>query len=387
MDRIYLYIHDFRSSGVVRNALSYARRLASEHPTTLIAGYGDGFFRAEAERGPFSLAILSEQQRRSPRRAAIPRLRRWLRTQPAGVLMSMGVHGHPTVFPAVQGLAHVRRIYRFSNEVAGAIKGEGPLRQLWLKLLLRDAARVVLVGRAMAGHQIFKGALADGKAASIPNGVDRARSQALARAAAPHPWLESDVPVVIAVGRLRPQKNFELLVKAVALARADQRMRLIILGTGSPDERARLEQLAADFSDDFLLAGETANVFAWVSRAKVFALPSLWEGSALALLEAMAVGTPVIASRLAGDAADVLGEGRYGLLCDAHNVLEWRDALLRQLSERRVPPGDRADDYAIARTTDLYAKVVFDALSAPPSSVERVRWRLRGRGGRDSCTP
>jgi len=121
MDRIYLYIHDFRSSGVVRNALSYARRLASEHPTTLIAGYGDGFFRAEAERGPFSLAILSEQQRRSPRRAAIPRLRRWLRTQPAGVLMSMGVHGHPTVFPAVQGLAHVRRIYRFSNEVAGAI--------------------------------------------------------------------------------------------------------------------------------------------------------------------------------------------------------------------------------------------------------------------------
>jgi glycosyltransferase involved in cell wall biosynthesis len=363
MEHVYLYIHDFRSSGVVRNALSYARRLAGEHPTTLVVGYGDGFFRAEAERGPFALAILSEQKGQTSRRAAVPRLRRWLRAQAPGVLISMGVYGHPTVFAAVQGLRHIRRIYRFSNEVGGAVKGNGRLRRLWLKLLQHDAARVVLVGRAMAGHQVFAQALADGTAISIPNGVDRVRGQNLARASAPHPWLESKIPVVIAVGRLRPQKNLDLLIKAVSLARTIRRMRLIILGTGSPDEKARLQRLAADFSEDFLLAGETENVFAWISRADVFALPSLWEGSALALLEAMAVGTPVIASRLAGDAVHVLEEGRYGLLCDGHDLLEWRDALLRQLSEEPVLPGDRADDYSIGRTADLYAEVVRDALA------------------------
>jgi glycosyltransferase involved in cell wall biosynthesis len=385
MDHVYLYIHDFRSSGVVRNALSYARRLAREHPTTLIAGYGGGLFRAEAEQGPFALVVLSEKQGQTSRRAAFPRLRKWLRKQPPGVLLSMGVYGHPTVFAAVQRLSHIRRVYRFSNEVAGAVKGDGRLRRLWLWLLMRDAARVALVGRAMAEHRVFAAALADGTAVSIPNGVDREGAKLLAQVPSPHPWLVTRIPVIVAVGRLRPQKNLDLLIQAVALARKTKRMRLIILGSGTPEERARLQSLAADFSNDFLLAGETENVFAWIARADVFALPSRWEGSALALLEAMAVGTPVIASRLAGDAVQVLEDGRHGLLCDGDDVLQWRDALLRQLSEQRVLPGDRADDFSIARTADLYAELVRDAF-ADGIRVSRLRSRLRAGSGRDSCT-
>ena len=50
---------DLRSSGVVRNAIDFARRLAEDHPTTLVAGYGAGFFAEEAARGPFALKVLA----------------------------------------------------------------------------------------------------------------------------------------------------------------------------------------------------------------------------------------------------------------------------------------------------------------------------------------
>jgi glycosyltransferase involved in cell wall biosynthesis len=359
MTPVYLYVHDLRSSGVVRNALSYARRIVQERPVTLVAGYGDGLFGAEAARGPFALAILAEHAGRNARLAAIPRLRRWLGRQPPGILVSMGAHGHPTVLPAAFGLRHIRRVYRMSNEVAGPVKGESRLRRWALGLAVRDATRIVLVGGAMTGHAAFAGALRTGKAVAIPNGVDRTRALALARQPSPHPWLDDrDIPVVIAVGRLRPQKNLDLLIRAVALARDERRLRLIIVGGGTAAERARMGALAGDFAEDFLLAGETDNVFAWIARAAVFALPSRWETSSLALLEAMAVGTPVVASRLAGDAAMVLDHGRYGLLFDGHDPAALAQALLKQLSADRVMPGDRADAYSIARTADLYADLL-----------------------------
>jgi glycosyltransferase involved in cell wall biosynthesis len=79
----------------------------------------------------------------------------------------------------------------------------------------------------------------------------------------------------------------------------------------------------------------------------VFVLPSRWEGSSVALLEAMAVGVPVIASRLAGDAAQVLDEGRYGLLVGGDDRTELARAILVQLSGYAVRPGDRACAYGL----------------------------------------
>jgi glycosyltransferase involved in cell wall biosynthesis len=331
MAQVFVYIHDFRSSGVVRDALTYAARLSREH-------------------GTFALVVLAERQGRNPRLVAAPRLRRWLRKQSGGILLSMGVHGHPTAFLAVQGMSDIRRVYRISNEVAGTVKGNGFLRGRWMRRLIDDAARIILIGGAMGGHAVFAHAIATGKAVAIPSGVDRVAGQQRALAPSPHSWLEDEVPVVIAVGRLRPQKNLELLIEAIDIARRSRRLRLIIIGGGLAEEQGRMTALASAFAHDFLLAGETDNVFAWIARADVFALPSRWEGSSLALLEAMAVGTPVVASRLAGDAAQVLDDGRFGLLFDGRSAAG--------LAHDRVLPGDRADDYAIARIGDMYADAI-----------------------------
>jgi glycosyltransferase involved in cell wall biosynthesis len=357
----------------VRDALTLADRFAQDRPTTLIAGYGNGLFRAQAERGRFRFVALTEHARPLARFAAVPRLRRWLRQAPPGTVVSLGNFGHPTVLLASLGLSRHARVYRMSNEIASPTKGEGRLRRFWLGALLRDSHRVILVGSAMGRCAQLTPMLADGRAIAIPSGVDVAKARALACAPVPHPWLTDDeVPVVLAIGRLRPQKNLALLVDAVAIARKHCRMRLAIIGAGTEAARAALVERAAGYADDFLLAGETDNVFAWLARASAFALPSRWEGSSLALLEALAVGTPVVASRLAGDAAEVLDDGRYGLMFDGNDAAALAAALLRQVSPDAIRPGERAADYDLTGIVERYADVL-DGVAIKADAARRLR--------------
>jgi glycosyltransferase involved in cell wall biosynthesis len=369
MGNIIIYVHDLRSSGVVRDAMMLADHCAGRHDTTLVAGHGEGFFREEAGRGRHRLAILKDRPSSAASRitAAQP-LRRWLRWQPPGVLLSMGNHGHATAYLACRGLGHVGRIYRISNEVTRGDGVRGALRMHWMERLIADAARIAIVGATLRRAPMLARAIERGHAVEILSGVDVDQACALARVPSPHPWFAEDVPVILGIGRLRPQKNFDLLIEAVGAARAERRLRLAILGGGTGDERARLEQCAArvGLGEDLLLAGESANVFAWAARAGAFVLPSRWEGSSVALLEAMAVGVPVIASRLAGDAAQVLGEGRHGLLVGGEDSTELARAILVQLSDYAVRPGDRARAYGLPGAAYLHlAEAVMAEMDGP----------------------
>lgn len=367
MGNITFYVHDLRTSGVLRDTMMVAQHTAERHDTTVVAGHGDGFFREEAERGGYRLEILRPSARGiAPKLGAVPSLRHWLRRQPPGVLVSMGNLGHATPWLAARGLDHVSRIYRISNEVSRGDGLRGVMRALWMGLLVADAARIALVGSALRRYPLFGRALEAGRAVEVASGVDCQRANALARAPSPHGWFGEDIPVVLGIGRLRPQKNFDVLIDAVGRIARLRPIRLIIVGGGTQAERARLERLVASagLAGNFLLAGETDNVFAWAARAAVFALPSRWEGSSLALLEALAVGTPVVASVLAGDAADVLGHGRYGLLFDGDDAGALAAAIMIQMSDRAVRPGDRALDYGL--TFKDYAELIDDVLRPTP---------------------
>jgi glycosyltransferase involved in cell wall biosynthesis len=370
LGNVYLYVHDLRSSGVVHNAITFAERIAQDHRTTLVAGYGKGFFREKAAAGRFVLKTLDGPRYGNSRLAAAWRLRRWLRNQPPGVLLSAGNLGHRTPYFACRGLDHIARVYRISNEVSRQNRLRNWLREQWMRMLMRDGVRIAVVGKALGRLPLFTPALTSGFAVEVPNGVDLDLAQIKAACPAPHPWLaaSSDVPVVLGIGRLRPQKNFDLLIDAVGRARAERRMRLIILGTGTAGEQTRMMDLArrAGLADDFLLAGETDNVFGWLAHATCFALSSRWETSSLALLEALAVGTPVVASRIAGDAAHVLDEGRYGLLFDGVDPQALADTLLVQCGPDAVLPGDRARLYSRAASADAYARMVDEAMTGLP---------------------
>lgn len=354
-----LYVHDLRGSGVVTNALALARRLGAERETILCAGYGDGLNR-DAELAPARLVILSDDpQPRRARLAAARTLRALIRTSGAGLVVSMGNFGHSTVFAATR-LTGVRTVYRVSNEIGRPQAGlRNVRRRNWQRLLLATADRIVLVGRALADQPLFAGAVADGRAVYIPNGVEVDHARREAKAPSPHRWFDDGgAPIVLAVGRIHPQKNLEGLVEGFAVAARERPLRLIIVGTGDPARSAALKQRADQLGIGAAVrfAGETRNVFAWLARADVYALVSHWEGSSTALLEALAVGTPVVASRQAGDAAHVLDGGRFGVLVDAEDPDSIAAAILRQL-DNPVRPGERVEQYRLARTHQHYLEL------------------------------
>lgn len=100
---------------------------------------------------------------------------------------------------------------------------------------------------------------------------------------------------ILAIGRLAPQKRFDLLIRAFAEVR-EPGARLVILGEG-PD-RPSLEMLVRDLSLDgrVTMPGYVPDVGPWLRRARLFALSSRYEGLPAVVLEAMASGCPVVAT-------------------------------------------------------------------------------------------
>jgi glycosyltransferase involved in cell wall biosynthesis len=110
----------------------------------------------------------------------------------------------------------------------------------------------------------------------------------------------------MAIGRLTRQKNFGMLIEAFAIARKQSPMKLIILGEGP--ERRELEQLAAKLglSADVQIPGADPNPFRMLCRARALVLTSIWEGYPNVLLEARALGIPVIATAYDSSVSEIL---------------------------------------------------------------------------------
>ena len=130
-----------------------------------------------------------------------------------------------------------------------------------------------------------------------------------------HPWLqEKTTPVVVGAGRLSTQKDFGTLIKAFDKMRDRTSARLVIFGEG-PD-REKLEKLRGDLGleDRVDLPGFVSNLSAELAASDLFAMSSLWEGLPMVLLEALAVGTPVVCTDCPTGPDEILESGKWGRL-------------------------------------------------------------------------
>ena len=158
---------------------------------------------------------------------------------------------------------------------------------------LRSARKVIALSRSLADEATARGVPA-GKITVIPNGVDTALFA---------PNGISREPVVLFAGSLIERKGAAGLIEAFALVHARHPdWRLVIIGDGP--RRGELEARAASrgLSGSILFTGSLVPVDTarWMRRAKIFAMPSLEEGQGVAMLEALASGTPCVASRVGG---------------------------------------------------------------------------------------
>lgn len=177
------------------------------------------------------------------------------------------------------------------------------------------ARGIVTVSRGVANDLIDRCAVDASLVRTIYNPVISERFRRMAaEGPPPHPWFSESVPIIVAVGRLTRQKAFDHLLRCFALVREKRPCRLIILGEG-PD-RPQLEQLQRELglAEQVWMPGFVGNPYPFMKAASVLALSSIFEGLALVLVEAMALGTPVVSTDCPSGPAEVLEGGRYGTL-------------------------------------------------------------------------
>ena len=175
-------------------------------------------------------------------------------------------------------------------------------------------------------------------------------------------------PVIVAAGRLADAKNYPLLINALARVRATIPARLFVLGQG--DRGDALRQLAAErgVGDAVVWCGFQANPWKFMARADVFALTSRYEGFGNVLIEAMACGVPVVATRSSGT-EDIVRHGVDGLLVREHTSTAVADALVRVLADesarRRMAGAARlsAARFALPVVAGRYDAVLREALA------------------------
>ena len=175
---------------------------------------------------------------------------------------------------------------------------------------------------------------------------------------------------VLFVGRLTEQKQPVNLVRAVAAMPDELRNRTVVdfLGEGTlwPDLEREISR--AGLEDRVRLRGYQWNVTDWMAQADVLALPSAWEGLPNAVLEAMACGLPVVASRVDG-VSEIIESGVTGWLVPPGDVQAFANVLTQVASdwETRQAVAGRAFELVRQRflwdsTVDDFDKVLTDLL-------------------------
>ncbi|WP_413740708.1 glycosyltransferase [Sphingomonas sp. Sphisp66] len=190
------------------------------------------------------------------------------------------------------------------NTSAHLGKGRGAITaKAMVRIAYPRAAHVIAVSEGVVDDLADNFGVARTRMSAIANPIDH--DQIAALAAEPPAFTPAD-PYIVAAGRLVPNKNMALLLRAYA--RADPGARLVILGEGP--ERPALERLAASLgiAGRVDMPGFVANPFALLARAQAYAMPSNAEGFPNGLVEAMACGVPVVATNCASGPSEILAD-------------------------------------------------------------------------------
>ena len=253
---------------------------------------------------------------------------------------------HPKIVALIENDPYRAFIHQVDQERLSRTK------KLVYKHLLKQVDALVGVSRGVSVESARIFGVSHKKIHTIYNGVDVDMVQQLAQENPSHRWLKpsrfhvSGIPVLVSSARLSPEKDLNTLIRTVAMLNKTQRVRAIILGTGSELKPLRelSKRLGVFANIDF--HGYTKNPFSFVAHADAFVMTSISEGFPSVLLEAMACEVPVVFTDCRFGPNEMIQQRKNGILVPLRNPEAVAEAIQEILgnpdfSQKLVREGQR----------------------------------------------
>jgi len=229
-------------------------------------------------------------------------------------------------------------------------------------LTYRGNARIVAVSNGVARDVAKLFHISPAKIKTIYNPAINPDIIERAKIRPEHPWFAAgSPPVILGVGRLEEQKNFHNLIRAFGILRNSIDARLLILGEGSLRDvlQQQIEQLG--LTEYASIPGFVDNPYSYLAHSSVFALSSDWEGLPTVIIEALAVGTPVVSTDCPSGANEILADGRYGALVPMKDPDALASSILSTLNgtaDVETPPAEWLQQFTQPFAADRYAEIL-----------------------------
>ncbi len=348
-ERVAVFLPSLRGGGAERAALTVVNELAARgFAVDLLLAEATGAYR---DRVAPAVRVLDLGVRRVG--AALPRLVSYLRRERPRVALATLTHANLVLLAARRlARAETRVVVREGNTVSAAAAASRRLRErvipAWVRRLYPRADLVLANSEGVAADLVAGLGVPAARVRVVPNPVEVA---SVRRAAAEPPAISlpgpGGPPLVVAAGRLVSQKGFGTLIRAFDGLRRRRPAHLAILGEGA--ERPALEALVRELGleEHVDLPGFLANPHPVVAAASVFVLSSTWEGLPNVLIEALALGVPVVATDCPSGPREILDGGRFGRLAPVGD----EGALAAAIEAALAAPPDRE---ALRQRAEVY---------------------------------
>lgn len=274
----------------------------------------------------------------------LPNLVRYLRQEQPKVLLSANHYANEVALLAkrISGVS-TKVVVTEQTTLSREAKNTSPLRfrhwaPLAAKLIYPSADSIITVSQGVTEDLVNITGLPKSRFQIIYNPVVTPEQLKKAKEPVDHPWFApGELPVVIGAGRLEKQKNFANLITAFAKARKVRPARLVIFGDGSL--RSQLQELIHELGldNDVEMPGFVENIDAYLSKSAVFVLSSDWEGLPTILIQALAVGTPVVSTDCPSGPSEILDNGKYGEIVRVNDSEALAEKILNVLSGKSKP--------------------------------------------------
>lgn len=300
--------------------------------------------------------------------AFLPDLIQYLRREKPNVLLAAKTHTNLVALWATQlAKSSNRVVISERTTLVDIIKTSKKWRWRFILPVLaheyRKAGGIITVSNGVKEELAIHTGLPHQRITAIYNPLLTQKIRGKSLEAINHPWFqkEDSTPIILGVGRLVPQKDFSTLIKAFSRVRQSRPVHLVLIGEGR--QRSELTTLAQSLGieKDIWMPGFSDNPYAFMSKASMLVLSSIYEGLPNVLIEALACGCPIVSTDCPSGPSEILEKGKYGTLVAMGDVHALAQAIHHTLNN---PPNRndlclRAADFDIEKVSQQYLNVLF----------------------------